>query len=114
MLKFKIFMSQVDGLMALMESEHVGPFNLGNPGEFTMLELAQVCRAVILTDMPFDLTDATCDSFLDPIVIIQFRFFLEYRLSKKLLIPVRPSCLNLTQLMTLIKENLILAKQRNF
>ena len=34
--------SQVNGLVALMESEHVGPFNLGNPGEFTMLELAQV------------------------------------------------------------------------
>lgn len=26
-----------------MESEHVGPFNMGNPGEFTMLELAEVC-----------------------------------------------------------------------
>ena len=26
-----------------MEGEHVGPFNLGNPGEFTMMELAQVC-----------------------------------------------------------------------
>ncbi|KAM7260494.1 hypothetical protein ACFE04_016235 [Oxalis oulophora] len=24
--------------------EHVGPFNLGNLGEFTMLELAQACR----------------------------------------------------------------------
>lgn len=30
--------------MRLMEGEHVGPFNLGNPGEFTMLELAQVRR----------------------------------------------------------------------
>lgn len=28
--------------MRLMEGDHVGPFNLGNPGEFTMLELAQV------------------------------------------------------------------------
>lgn len=28
--------------MRLMEGEHVGPFNLGNPGEFTMIELAQV------------------------------------------------------------------------
>lgn len=28
--------------MRLMEGEHVGPFNLGNPGEFTMLELAKV------------------------------------------------------------------------
>lgn len=26
-----------------MDGEHVGPFNLGNPGEFTMLELAEVC-----------------------------------------------------------------------
>jgi hypothetical protein len=28
--------------MRLMEGEHIGPFNLGNPGEFTMLELAEV------------------------------------------------------------------------
>lgn len=28
--------------MRLMEGEHIGPFNLGNPGEFTMLELAKV------------------------------------------------------------------------
>lgn len=28
--------------MRLMDGEHVGPFNLGNPGEFTMLELAEV------------------------------------------------------------------------
>ncbi|CAI7920946.1 unnamed protein product [Closterium sp. NIES-54] len=31
----------VEGLMRLMDGEHVGPFNLGNPGEFTMLELAE-------------------------------------------------------------------------
>ena len=30
--------------MSLMGAEHVGPFNLGNPGEFTMLELAQVMK----------------------------------------------------------------------
>lgn len=35
-------LEQVEGLMRLMEGEHVGPFNLGNPGEFTMLELAKV------------------------------------------------------------------------
>lgn len=33
---------QVEGLMRLMDGEHVGPFNIGNPGEFTMLELAEV------------------------------------------------------------------------
>ena len=34
--------TQVEGLIRLMEGDHVGPFNLGNPGEFTMLELAEV------------------------------------------------------------------------
>ncbi|PSS08136.1 UDP-glucuronic acid decarboxylase [Actinidia chinensis var. chinensis] len=38
---------EVEGLMRLMEGEHVGPFNLGNPGEFTMLELAQVVQETI-------------------------------------------------------------------
>jgi UDP-glucuronate decarboxylase len=33
--------------MTLMESDHIGPFNLGNPGEFTMLELAQVYKQFI-------------------------------------------------------------------
>ncbi|GAB4855924.1 UDP-glucuronic acid decarboxylase 1 [Ancistrocladus abbreviatus] len=37
----------IDGLVALMESDHVGPFNLGNPGEFTMLELAEVVKEVV-------------------------------------------------------------------
>lgn len=39
--------AQVDGLVALMEGEHIGPFNLGNPGEFTMLELAEVCYNIL-------------------------------------------------------------------
>jgi UDP-glucuronate decarboxylase len=39
--------------MRLMEGEHVGPFNLGNPGEFTMLELAEVIYA---TDLAFTAT----------------------------------------------------------
>ncbi|KAJ6806858.1 UDP-glucuronic acid decarboxylase 1-like [Iris pallida] len=38
---------KVAGLMALMEGEHIGPFNLGNPGEFTMLELAEVVKETI-------------------------------------------------------------------
>ncbi|AQK93051.1 UDP-glucuronic acid decarboxylase 4 [Zea mays] len=41
------FVAQVEGLMKLMEGEHVGPFNLGNPGEFTMLELAKVVQDTI-------------------------------------------------------------------
>jgi len=39
--------------MRLMEGEHVGPFNLGNPGEFTMLELAKVSLSLSLY-IPFD------------------------------------------------------------
>lgn len=39
--------AQVDGLVALMEGEHIGPFNLGNPGEFTMLELAEVSYNIL-------------------------------------------------------------------
>ncbi|XP_011011221.1 PREDICTED: UDP-glucuronic acid decarboxylase 2-like isoform X3 [Populus euphratica] len=39
---FQFVSDLVEGLMRLMEGEHVGPFNLGNPGEFTMLELAKV------------------------------------------------------------------------
>ncbi|XP_052306598.1 UDP-glucuronic acid decarboxylase 2 [Populus trichocarpa] len=44
---FQFVSDLVEGLMRLMEGEHVGPFNLGNPGEFTMLELAQVVQETI-------------------------------------------------------------------
>ncbi|OMP04964.1 NAD-dependent epimerase/dehydratase [Corchorus olitorius] len=44
---FQYVSDLVDGLYALMEGEHIGPFNLGNPGEFTMLELAEVVKETI-------------------------------------------------------------------
>lgn len=44
---FQYVSDLVDGLMALMEGEQIGPFNLGNPGEFTMLELAEVVKETI-------------------------------------------------------------------
>eukprot|EP00475_Leptophrys_vorax_P002375 TRINITY_DN11324_c0_g1_i1.p1 TRINITY_DN11324_c0_g1~~TRINITY_DN11324_c0_g1_i1.p1 ORF type:complete len:502 (-),score=18.98 TRINITY_DN11324_c0_g1_i1:7-1308(-) len=44
---FQYVSDLVEGLMRLMDGEHVGPFNLGNPGEFTMLELADVVREVV-------------------------------------------------------------------
>jgi dTDP-glucose 4,6-dehydratase len=37
---------EVEGLVALLDSDHVGPMNIGNPDEFTMLELAEVVREV--------------------------------------------------------------------
>ena len=32
---------EVDGILALLDSDHVGPMNIGNPDEFTILELAE-------------------------------------------------------------------------
>ena len=40
----------VDGLMKLMESDRIGPINLGNPEEYTILELAQKVRDKIAPD----------------------------------------------------------------
>jgi nucleoside-diphosphate-sugar epimerase len=37
---------EVRGFLALLDSDHVGPVNIGNPNEFTMLELADVVREV--------------------------------------------------------------------
>jgi UDP-glucuronate decarboxylase len=44
----------VDGLIRLMDSppEVIGPVNLGNPGEFTMLELAKQVMALTDSDSP--------------------------------------------------------------
>ncbi|KAJ8441701.1 hypothetical protein Cgig2_019088 [Carnegiea gigantea] len=44
---FQYVSDLVEGLIRLMEGDHVGPFNLGNPGEFTMLELAKVVQETI-------------------------------------------------------------------
>ena len=45
----------VDGLMRLMNGEHVGPVNLGNPSEYTILELAQTVQQMVNpeTDLQF-------------------------------------------------------------
>ena len=40
------------GLIALLESEHRGPMNIGNPGEVTILELAEMVRTVTGADVP--------------------------------------------------------------
>jgi UDP-glucuronate decarboxylase len=37
----------VEGLMRLMEGEFIGPVNLGNPGEYTILQLAQTLQEMI-------------------------------------------------------------------
>ncbi|MGF1567996.1 MAG: UDP-glucuronic acid decarboxylase family protein [Nodosilinea sp.] len=40
----------VDGLIRLMNGDHIGPINLGNPDEYTILELAQTIQAMVNPD----------------------------------------------------------------
>ena len=40
----------VEGLMRLMNGEHIGPINLGNPGEYTILELAKTIQEMVNPD----------------------------------------------------------------
>lgn len=37
----------VDGLIRLMNGDFIGPVNLGNPGEYTILELAETVREMV-------------------------------------------------------------------
>ncbi len=41
----------VDGLMRLMNGEHIGPINLGNPDEYTILQLAQTVQNMVNPDV---------------------------------------------------------------
>jgi UDP-glucuronate decarboxylase len=44
----------VEGLVRLMNSNDIGPINLGNPGEYTMLELAQHVKDLTSKDVPIE------------------------------------------------------------
>ncbi|CBI16166.3 hypothetical protein AAG906_032019 [Vitis piasezkii] len=51
----------VDGLIRLMEGENTGPINIGNPGEFTMLELAETVKELINPEVVIKMVDNTPD-----------------------------------------------------
>jgi dTDP-glucose 4,6-dehydratase len=51
---------EVEGLLALLESQHVGPMNIGNPAEITMLDLA---RTVL------EITDASSEIVFSPLPV---------------------------------------------
>eukprot|EP00271_Cylindrocystis_brebissonii_P017745 TRINITY_DN472_c0_g5_i1.p1 TRINITY_DN472_c0_g5~~TRINITY_DN472_c0_g5_i1.p1 ORF type:complete len:348 (+),score=76.02 TRINITY_DN472_c0_g5_i1:276-1319(+) len=51
----------VDGLIRLMEGSDTGPINIGNPGEFTMLELAEAVRDVVSPSATWKMTENTPD-----------------------------------------------------
>jgi UDP-glucuronate decarboxylase len=42
----------VEGIMRLMNGDQIGPMNLGNPGEYTILELAQAVQQLVNPDAP--------------------------------------------------------------
>eukprot|EP00243_Klebsormidium_subtile_P002012 TRINITY_DN137_c0_g2_i1.p1 TRINITY_DN137_c0_g2~~TRINITY_DN137_c0_g2_i1.p1 ORF type:complete len:350 (+),score=114.85 TRINITY_DN137_c0_g2_i1:218-1267(+) len=51
----------VDGLIRLMEGENTGPINIGNPNEFTMLELAETVKQVVSPSASFKTVPNTPD-----------------------------------------------------
>ncbi|MFL2496512.1 MAG: UDP-glucuronic acid decarboxylase family protein [Parasynechococcus sp.] len=42
----------VEGMIRLMNGSHTGPMNIGNPGEFTIRQLAELVRALINPELP--------------------------------------------------------------
>ncbi len=41
----------IDGMIRLMNGNHCGPINIGNPGEFTIRQLAELVRAKVNPDL---------------------------------------------------------------
>ena len=41
----------VEGLMRLMNGDHIGPINIGNPGEYTILQLAETIQKMVNPDV---------------------------------------------------------------
>ena len=40
----------IEGMMRLMDGEHIGPINIGNPGEYTILQLAETIQKMVNPD----------------------------------------------------------------
>ncbi len=51
----------IAGMVAVMEGPHIGPFNVGNPNEFTMLELAKVVQEVVNPKAVIEFRENTAD-----------------------------------------------------
>ena len=57
---FTFATDEVDGFLALLDCDYVGPVNIGNPAEFTMLELARIV---------LDATGSSSELIFDPLPI---------------------------------------------
>eukprot|EP00879_Flechtneria_rotunda_P016519 GHRR01017288.1.p1 GENE.GHRR01017288.1~~GHRR01017288.1.p1 ORF type:complete len:177 (+),score=46.21 GHRR01017288.1:928-1458(+) len=51
----------IAGMVAVMDGDEIGPFNIGNPGEFTMLELAQLVKEVVNPNTEIVFRENTAD-----------------------------------------------------
>jgi dTDP-glucose 4,6-dehydratase len=51
----------VGGLIALARSAECGPFNIGNPAELSVLQIAELIRDLALSDSPIEYVAATQD-----------------------------------------------------
>ncbi len=52
---------EVRGLLCLLDSEHSGPINIGNPIELTMLELVELVREVTGSQSPIEFSELPLD-----------------------------------------------------
>lgn len=48
-------------MVTVMDGPHTGPFNVGNPGEFTMLELANLVKEVVNPETEIVFKENTAD-----------------------------------------------------
>jgi UDP-glucuronate decarboxylase len=58
---FQYISDLVAGIIAVMDGPHVGPFNVGNPGEFTMMELANLVKEVVNPEAEIVFRENTSD-----------------------------------------------------
>lgn len=58
---FQYISDLIAGMVAVMECDQIGPFNIGNPGEFSMLELASLVKEVVNPDTVIEFHDNTAD-----------------------------------------------------
>eukprot|EP00200_Dunaliella_tertiolecta_P001778 CAMPEP_0202347296 /NCGR_PEP_ID=MMETSP1126-20121109/5718_1 /ASSEMBLY_ACC=CAM_ASM_000457 /TAXON_ID=3047 /ORGANISM="Dunaliella tertiolecta, Strain CCMP1320" /LENGTH=330 /DNA_ID=CAMNT_0048938825 /DNA_START=38 /DNA_END=1030 /DNA_ORIENTATION=- len=58
---FQYISDLIVGMVAVMEGDEIGPFNVGNPNEFTMLELANLVKEVVNPSAMIEFRDNTSD-----------------------------------------------------
>eukprot|EP01025_Chloroclados_australasicus_P069284 TRINITY_DN9754_c1_g2_i4.p3 TRINITY_DN9754_c1_g2~~TRINITY_DN9754_c1_g2_i4.p3 ORF type:complete len:387 (-),score=38.60 TRINITY_DN9754_c1_g2_i4:1493-2527(-) len=58
---FQYVSDLIRGLVAVMDGPYIGPFNVGNPGEFSMLELAEVVKEVVNPKAQIEFRENTAD-----------------------------------------------------